>query len=815
MLRRDLRELPEHAYPRDPWRLVEQTWDERYADRAETIFALGNGYLGTRGTHDEGRPSLSPGTFLNGFYETWPIAHGEEAYGLAGLGQTMVNVPDATVLALYVDDEPFLLSTARVREFRRVLDMRDGVLLRELVWSTPGGKHVRVRSRRLVSWEFRHLMAIQLEVTLLDHPAPVAISSQLVNHQDLPHQAPVAVRGLTDPRLGRVFTQRVIDLERHRGQGGRVLLGYRTRQSAMRLGVGVDHDIDASEHRTVTTTVGPDRCETVIEVDARPGKPVRVTKFAAYHYAADAPSGELVDRAARTLNRALRDGFDAVLASQRAQVDRFWQRADVELEADDEGMLLQQAVRWNLFQVAQATWRAEGTGVPAKGLTGQAYDGHYFWDTEIYLLPFLCYTQPRLVRNLLRFRHSQLRQAQARARDLSLKGAAFPWRTINGEEASGDYQAGTAQMHINGDIAYAIRRYTQVRGDIGFLAEAGAELLVETARMWADLGFFGDDGRFHIHGVTGPDEYTTVVNDNTYTNLIAQLNLRFAATAVAMLRRDQPDDYEALVDKTGLRDDEPTAWERAATSMAVPYDTRRRVHPQDAAFLERERWDLQATPPDRFPLLLHYHPLVIYRYQVIKQADVVLAMFLLGDQFSDQQKRRNYDYYEPLTTGDSSLSASVQAIVASEIGEEAAALDYFRYALLMDLADVACDVSDGVHIASAAGVWLALAYGFAGLRDFDGRLAFESRLPARWTRMRLPLRFQDRQLEVTLTHTHERYRLLAGDPLDIIVRGSTHRLSADRPLLLPVMAHGNPCSTVDGSTGPGSTGPGSTGPGGR
>ena len=786
MLRRYLRELPEHVYPREPWRLVEQAWDERYADRAETIFALGNGYLGTRGTPDEGRPCLSPGTFLNGFYETWPIAHGEEAYGLAGLGQTIVNVPDATVLALYVDDEPFLLPMARVRGYGRVLDMRDGVLLRELVWSTPGGKHVRVRSRRLVSWEFRHLMALQVEVTLLDHPAPVAISSQVLNHQDLPHRSPQAGRRLLDPRLGRTFTQRVLDLEHHREQGGRVLLGYRTMQSAMTLGVGVDHVIEASEPHTVTTSVGPDRCETVVEADARPGEPVRVTKFAAYHFAADAPSVELADRAARTLNRALRAGFDAVLAAQRAQLDRFWQRADVELEAGDEGVMLQQAVRWNLFQVAQATWRTEGTGVPAKGLTGHAYDGHYFWDTEIYLLPFLCYTQPRIVRNLLRFRHSQLPQARARARDLSLDGAAFPWRTINGAEASGDYQAGTAQMHINGDIAYALRRYTQVRGDIGFLAEAGAELLLETARMWADLGFFGEDGRFHIHGVTGPDEYTTVVNDNTYTNLIAQLNLRFAATAVTALRRDRPDDYRMLVHKTGLRDDEAAAWECAATAMAVPYDARRRVHPQDAAFLDRERWNLQATPPDRFPLLLHYHPLVIYRYQVIKQADVVLAMFLLGDQFSDEQKRRNYDYYEPLTTGDSSLSASVQAIVASEIGEESAALEYFRYALLMDLADVAGDVSDGVHIASAAGVWLTLAYGFAGLRDFDGRLAFEPRLPAGWTRLRLPLRFQDRQLEITLTHNDETFRLFAGDPLAIVVRGAEHRLAADQPVVLTV-----------------------------
>ncbi len=789
MLRRELVELPEHLYPREPWRLVESAWDEQYADRAETVFAVGNGYLGVRGTHDEGRPSLSPGTFLNGFHETWPITHGEDAYGLAGLGQTIVNAPDATVLALYVDDEPFLVSTGRVREYRRVLDMRLGTLERELVWSTPGGKHVKVRSRRVVSWEHRHLMAIDYEVTLLDHRAPVTISSQVLNHQDRPHQAPARGRGLTDPRLARVFTSRVLNLEHHRDKVARLLLGYRTTNSNMTLGVGVDHVIDVPDGCAVSTRVEADRSEVVIEVDARAGGTVHITKFVAYHTSAEADPDELADRCARTLNRAVRGGFDALLESQAAQLDRFWRGADVQVQADEDGELLQQAVRWNLFQVGQATWRAEGTGVPAKGLTGQAYDGHYFWDTEVYLLPFLCYTQPRIARNLLRFRHSQLPRARMRARDLAVNGATFPWRTINGDEASGDYQAGTAQVHINGDIAYALRRYVHVRGDVGFLAEAGAEILVETARMWADLGFYGEDGRFHIHGVTGPDEYTTVVNDNAYTNLIAQLNLRFAASAVTVLRRDRTGDYTSLVHKTGVREDEVAAWERAAEAMTVAYDARSGVHPQDAAFLERERWDLQATPRENFPLLLHYHPLVIYRHQVIKQADVVLAMFLLGDQFSTAQKRRNYEYYEPLTTGDSSLSASVQSIVAAEIGEQKAAVEYFRYALLMDLGDVAGDVSDGVHVASAAGVWLALAYGFAGLRDFDGQLSFDPHLPAGWTRLRLPLRFHDRQLDVTLGHTNETYELLSGDPLDVTVRGHVHRLTPDGPLVLPVSAH--------------------------
>ncbi len=790
MLRREIVPLPEHMYPREPWRLVEQRYDPRYADRAETIFALGNGYLGVRGTQDEGRPSLSPGTFVNGFHETWPIVHAEEAYGLARVGQTIVNVPDATVLALYVDDEPLFLPTARVHRYRRVLDMRAGTLVREMVWSTPSGHHVRVRSRRVVSLEHRHVMAISYEVTVLDHSAPVVVSSQLLNHQDRPHQEPEHGRGLTDPRLAKTFADRVLNLEHiEQGEQGeqderRFLLGYRTTNSGMTLGVGLDHLVEVADHHRESVSVDGDRSELVISVDAEPGVPIRITKFVTYQSSRSVEPAELTRRCARTLDRVVREGFDALLTAQRAELDRFWQGADVRVVATEDAELLQQAVRWNLFQVAQATWRAEGSGVPAKGLTGQAYEGHYFWDAEIYLQPFLCYTQPRIVRNLLRFRHSMLPAARARARELDLEGASFPWRTINGEEASAYYEAGTAQFHINADVAYAIRRYVRVRQDVGFLAEAGAEMLVETARLWADLGFYGDDGQFHIHGVTGPDEYTTVVNDNTYTNLLARLNLRYAAEAVAALRSYRAEDFAALASAVGLRDDEPEAWQRAADAMAIPYDEERGVHPQDVEFLDRERWDLTSTPRDRFPLLLHYHPLIIYRHQVIKQSDVVLALFLLGDEFSAEQKKNDFAYYDPLTTGDSSLSACVQAIVAAEIGEEKAALDYFRYALLMDLGDVEGNVSDGVHIASAGGVWLALAYGFTGLRDFDGRLSFDPRLPAAWTSLCLPLRFRDRRLEVTLTHDDETYRLLEGDPIEIVVRGETRQLTTATPLVL-------------------------------
>lgn len=774
---------PEHIYPPDPWRIIEARYAPDHVDRAETIFALSNGYLGVRGTFEEGRPTLLPGTFVNGFHETWQIVHAEDAYGLARTGQTIVNAPDATVFQVYVDDEPLLLSVARLDEYRRVLDMRGGTLTRDLVWSTPSGKHVRVHTERLVSFESRHVLAMRFEVELLDHDAPETISSQLIDRQD---EALIeGVEERMDPRLAKQFTHRVLEPQVVEHDGGRMMLGYRTANSGMTLGVGVDHIIDTECTVRTDTSLDGDRGEFVITADAKAGMTISITKNVVYHSSRSAPAPELVERCGWTLDRLETEGHDHLVGRQRDHLDRFWERSDIEVDAPRrfDGRL-QQAVRWNLFQLAQASWRAEGSGIPAKGLTGQAYEGHYFWDTEVYVLPFLAYTQPRIARNLLRFRHSMLDQARERARVVGQRGALFPWRTINGEEASAYYQAGTAQYHINADIAYAIRKYVDVRGDVGFLGEVGAEILVETARLWADLGFYGDDGAFHIHGVTGPDEYTTVVNDNTFTNLMARLNLNYAASSVRRMRDERPGDYAALVSEVELQPDEIDEWERAASAMYVAYDDERGINPQDDSFLEREVWDLDGTPEDRFPLLLHFHPLVIYRFQVLKQADIVLAMLLLGNEFTTEDKRANFDYYDPLTTGDSSLSAAVQSIVAAEIGNEDKAIEYFTYALMMDLGDVAGNASDGVHIASTGGVWMTLVFGFGGVRDFDGELTIDPHLPAVWDRLSFPLRFRGRQLRISLGHDVERYELLDGEPLEIEVRGASHTITEDEPLVV-------------------------------
>ena len=777
-------------FPVDPWRLVETSYPHVNPGVSETLMGLGNGYLGLRGNHIEGRNALEHGTFINGLHETWKIRHAEQAFGFAEVGQTIVNAPDAKVMRVYVDDEPLSFDEADVREYRRELDFRTGVLSREVLWETPSGKQVRIRDERIVSFVERHLAVLRLEVTVENSDAPVTISCQLLNRQDgedvyggVPSMAagsPGEKAGF-DPRKAERIGDRVLQPAEYWQDGGRSALAYRVADSGMTLAVVADHLVETENEYTARQLVEPDIAKNVFRVQAKAGVPTRVTKLVSYHTSRGVPARELIDRCRRTLDRAAVEGVEAQFAKQAEWLTAFWERSDVRIAGHDD---LQQATRWCLFQIAQASARADGAGVSAKGVSGSGYGGHYFWDTEVYVLPFLTYTSPQFARNALRCRVHMLPAARRRAGQLNEGGALFPWRTINGEEASAYYAAGTAQYHINADVSYALGKYVRATGDDDFLYRQGVDIAVETARMWATLGFWrsaaGVD-TFHIHGVTGPDEYTTVVNDNLFTNVMARYNLRFAARVVREMAADAPEAYDAAVERLGIEPAEVERWERAADAMHIPFSPALGIHPQDSLFLEREVWDLPATPPEQRPLLLHFHPLVIYRFQVLKQADVVLALFLQGNHFTEAEKLADFEYYDPLTTGDSTLSAVVQSILAAEVGYQDLAHEYFEHAIYVDLGDLHRNASDGVHVASAGGVWTALVCGFGGMRDHDGELSFDPRLPTDWPELSYPLQWHGSQLQITLTADQLLVEVRSGDPVSFSVRGAAHTASIDAP----------------------------------
>ena len=776
--------IDRQRFPVDDWRLVEIGLGDDDGGLTGTLFATGNGYLGLRG--DWAPDPESTGTYVNGFHETFPIVHAEHAHALARTGQSLLNAPEAKSIELTVGDEVLRLAAghpdrSKVTDFRREIDFRIGVLRSELTWHTRTSGRVRVSSQRLVSLEHRHLAVLQLSLELLDAPARVTITSQLVNRQDV--ATPDTGSAHADPRRSRTFDRRVLEpvLQTHPDAGtpggGTVTLGYRCVESGMTIAAAYRHEFATGADVVLDAEVSADRAVTTMRLDARSGETLTLTKYVAYHTSsqvheasADVSIEELAARCRSTLDDAEAAGWEGALAEQQACLDRFWARTDIAVDGDDAA---QQAIRWNLFQMAQASAQIGGRGIAAKAVTAAGYDGHYFWDTEVYMVPLLAYTNPDAARDLLHFRHRTLALARARAIEMSQRGALYPWRTINGEEASAYYPAGTAQYHIDADVAHAIDRYVTATGDTEFLCGEGAEMLVELARLFADLGFY-DQGAppvFHIHGVTGPDEYTAVVDDNLYTNVMARFTLRFAADVVGRLRSEHPDAHRSLVAATGLADNEVVEWTRAADSMCVLYDAELGINPQDDAFLGHEAWDWEGTPDDKYPLLLNFHPLVIYRHQVLKQADVVLAMFLRGDEFAPDVQRRNFDYYDPITTGDSSLSACVQAIMAAEVGHADLAMRYFRESLFLDIADTHGNTVDGAHIANVGGVWACLVHGFAGVRDSGTHVRIAPRLPAGWQGMRFALHRRGCDISIAVDVTGATVTVGSGEPVPILADG--------------------------------------------
>ena len=757
------------AFPVAPWAVRETELQLDRLAQTESLFALANGHFGLRANLDEGEPFGLPGTYLGGFYEIRPLPYPEGGYGYPEAGQAVVNVTNGKIVRLLVDDEPFDVRYGELRRHERELDLRAGVLRRNVEWVSPTGRAVRVSSTRLVSFSQRAVAAILYEVEPLDGEAPVVVQSELVANERLPSgdDDPRAASALASPLRSELF------VARHTS----ALLVHSTRASGLTMAAAMAHVIDGPPDTDVSAEGFEDLVRVAITASVAPGRRLRIVKFLAYGWSGQRSLPAIRDQVAAALSEARHTGWEGLLSQQRAYLDDFWDRADVEIDGDPE---LQQAVRFALFHVLQAGARAEQRAIAAKGLTGPGYDGHTFWDTETFVLPVLTYTAPRAARDALRWRHLTLDLARERARTLGLQGAAFPWRTIRGQESSGYWPAGTAAFHVNADIADAVSRYQAASGDEEFEREAGLELLVETARLWRSLGHLDTQGRFRIDGVTGPDEYSAIADNNVYTNLMAQRNLRAAADAAER----HPDRPGVLA----VSQDEVAAWRDAADAMFVPFDADLGVHPQAEGFTQHEVWNFETARPEQYPLLRHVPYFELYRKQVVKQADLVLAMHLRGDAFSAEEKARNFAYYERLTVRDSSLSATTQAVIAAEIGELDLAYDYFAEAALMDLNDLEHNTHDGVHIASLAGTWIAAVSGFGGMRDHDGHLSFAPRLPAALTRLTFRLSFRGRRLLVAVEPERATYSLLDGPPLEIAHFGRQMRVTRARPIALQIPA---------------------------
>jgi len=769
----------------DPWRLIRQSRDPADFAQDESLFALANGALGVRGGLEEGS-SPSQGSFLSGVWERSPIEYHERFPGLARTTDTRVPVADGTRIQLALGDTEVWLEQGEWLDFSRELDLRHGCYRRRLRWRAPSGITLDIRAERLVALDTPGLLAIRYRVRSVDYSGPITLRSSIDTAQDAAGQG-------HDPRIGSRVDGGLRLCEAVAGPAS-CWVRQQTTHSDIRLVCAQQHVLpDQHLHFQHAATHARGAMQTYAG-SLHAGEEIVLEKYVAYAWTppgGTASDDALLDSAEQILRQAVAAGYAQLQTTQTQLLERFWRDADFAIHGDAAS---EQALRFNLFHVFQSTCR-DGTGsAAAKGLTGEGYEGHYFWDAEAFMLPALVGPAPALARAMLAWRHHTLDRARAHAREMNHpRGALYAWRTISGDECSAYFPSGSAQYHINAAVAWAIRLYVDASGDHEFMREHGAEMLFETARIWLDIGHFNPrhadahgNPAFCIHSVTGPDEYSALVDNNHYTNRMAQRHLRDAAATARWLHEHHPGDYAALAARMDLRSDEAAAWQRAADAMYLPVDARLGIFPQDDAFLDKPRLPHFGDGKTKQPLLLSMHPLTIYRHQVCKQADTVLALVLAGEPVDRDAKRRNLEYYEGVTVHDSTLSACTFGILAAEVGQAEKAWRYFNDSLRVDLDDLHGNAAHGVHMASMAGSWLGLTWGFGGLRVLDGTPTLAPSLPASWQGYRFGLRWRGAQLRVEVDRGGTRYTLLAGETIDFVHAGQPQRLQAGESRYLPL-----------------------------
>ncbi|WP_075050771.1 glycoside hydrolase family 65 protein [Bacillus testis] len=756
------------------WTLTSAKLSQNELLQEESLFFLGNGYLGVRGNFEEGYQvgfTSIRGTYMNAFHDTTKITYGEKLYGFPDVQQTMVNMTDAQGIRIAIGEEHFSLFSGDVLSYERKLHMDKGYAERLIHWRSPKGHEFKFTFRRAVSFDVKELFAIQLTIEPINYHGLVTITSTINGN----------VENFTDPNDPRLASDHAKHLHviKSLEKNGIVSIITETNATKLRTACATTYTVDI-EHQ-MEHTVQEHRVITQCSFELT--KPVVFTKWNAY--TDTLRHGSLLIEEATKALQAFTD-FESLLAAQEAYLADFWKDADVKIGGDPA---LQEGIRFNLYHLLQSTGRDFYSNIAAKGLSGEGYEGHYFWDTEIYMLPVFLLTKPELAKHLLLYRHHILDGARAHANIMGhSKGALFPWRTISGTESSAYFPSGSAQYHISADVAYSYIQYFLVTNDIEFMEQYGAEVLFETARLWVDAGHFLGN-RFVINNVTGPDEYTCLVNNNYYTNIMAKYNLKWAASIYRLLAEDHAEALQAIAEKIELLPEEAAEWQRAADLMYLPYDADKDINPQDDSFLEKTVWNFEHTPKENYPLLLHYHPLALYRRQVCKQADTVLSHFLLEDEHDFSTIKHSYDYYEKITTHDSSLSHCIFSIMASKVGYHEKAYDYFIETARLDLDNIHGNTRDGLHMANMGGTWMAIVYGFAGLRIKESGLELSPSLPKQWESYQFTITYQGRKLSITVHRESLTVKLLEGDALSMTIYGQPIDLHSESTVTYLFQGH--------------------------
>lgn len=721
----------------------------------ETLFHNANGYIGVRGAYEEGYPEgyLSiRGQYINAFYDITDMKQAEALCGLIEKKQTMTNIADTQSVKIGFGDETFSMFEGILKSAKRSVDLKRGVTLRKIEWVSPKGYEFTIQFKRMTSFKVLPLFLQEISITSHNYEGTVKIVSghcgEVKNFSDP-----------TDPRVADESAQYLF-AETPLVEENCSYIVAETSRSGLQVCSGVGHGIPNKYHTQVFTK--GNEVEHVIA--GRIGRQ-ETQHFYKYSWFVDSIRSNDLLAAARTgLQRVMERPVAELFKEQEEYLLLYWEQCNLEIEGDLD---LNRAVHYNQYALLQSVGKDCFSNIAAKGLSGEGYEGHFFWDTEMYTLPCFTITYPEFARNLLSFRYQTLEKARENARRLGhKKGALYPWRTINGEECSGYFPSGTAAYHINGDIAYAVVSYFLATDDVEYMCEQGAEILIETARLWIDTGNFVSD-KFHIQDVTGPDEYTCMVNNNYYTNAVAKYNLEWAVKCKELL--SSAEKWEQLCEKLQITQEELQEFARASEQMYLPYDEKLDINPQDDSFMQKKKWDFENTPSENYPLLLHYHPLALYRRQVCKQADTVLAHFILEDYQRISTIRNSFLYYETVTTHDSSLSTCIFSIMAAKLGMLEKAYDYFGESAKLDLFNAHKNTKDGIHTANMAGNYMAIVYGFAGLRIKESGLYLAPCIPKQWDCYRFRFLYHSTRMELRVDQEKCEIIRLEGDSQMIFI----------------------------------------------
>ena len=725
----------------------------------ETLLSLGNGFIGTRGTSgytDE--IAIIEGTYINGIFAREAIEYDESAYGFAKFNNKMLQTQNTKQIEISDGENIF----SPIKKSLKCLDMRHANFKESLLLSTKQGKTIKLNITRVVCQHQQDLMLNHYQIESVNFTGKLIITSYITDSN-------VSSGVADDPRTGNLSNQDQLSLI---DSVSDLDISYRL------------HKLNDPESLIITATLLKFSQKSPTHYIALPEKsgtatqfelsltdvPILFTKYSVFHcnqsdLSPQNDSTAICDQVKDTLFKAANLGYAHHLKQHQGIMEKFWRNSDIQITGDKQHQV---AIRLNMLHLNMSAGRDGTSNISAKGLTGPGYNGHYFWDSEIFITPYFIYTQPLIAKSLLSYRYSGLEKAKQRALELGHpKAALFPWRTIGGEECSSYFPAGTAQYHINSAIAYAVKQYFCATQDLSFIWDKGAELIIETARLWPNLGHFNPlkNNQFCIDTVTGPDEYTALVNNNYYTNAMAKIHLSFACDLMDLLQNTDLEKYLCLTNTLAVTAQELDLWRTISKKLYLPHQAALNLTPQDDSFFDKKPWDFANTPKNKYPLLLHFHPLTIYRHQVLKQADVVLANYLQDDQVSLDLKRNNLKFYEPITTHDSTLSACTHSLAYCETGDHHAAFKYFEETLLTDLNNLHHNSEQGVHTAAMAGSWMCITHGFSGFRLRNDYVSFSPKLPIKWQGVCFKLTLRGCQIEVEISRDKVKYRLISGSHL--------------------------------------------------